>query len=266
MGETKPKRARRFVIGALAVVGVLVALAVALPLVISPDLIKARIVDQIAFWTGREFTFRGEPHLSLYPYLTVRLNDARLANAEGMGDEPFIEVESMTAKLEILPLLLGRLEFARFRLANPRINLRTDAEGRGNWIMDDGVIGSQMSKGDKQGVTDDLGPPSPLADVRLGRMAIRDGIISYTDERTGRKEELSKVVASFDWTTTSQMAAGDGSFIWRGEPVEFNGSIDTPLGLLAGGSSTGPFRLLGDTAAPGLHRQRPSTRRNPARG
>ena len=93
MGETKPKRARRFVIGALAVVGVLVALAVALPLVISPDLIKARIVDQIAFWTGREFTFRGEPHLSLYPYLTVRLNDARLANAEGMGDEPFIEVE-----------------------------------------------------------------------------------------------------------------------------------------------------------------------------
>ena len=107
--------------------------------------------------------------------------------------------------------------------------------------MDDGVIGSQMSKGDKQGVTDDLGPPSPLADVRLGRMAIRDGIISYTDERTGRKEELSKVVASFDWTTTSQMAAGDGSFIWRGEPVEFNGSIDAPLGLLAGGSSTVRF-------------------------
>lgn len=238
MGKREPKRARRFVIGALAVVGVLVALAAAVPLVISPAVVKSRIVDQIAYWTGREFTFRGEPQISLYPYLTVRLNDAKLSNPEGMGDEPFIAVDTMTAKLEILPLFLGRLEFARFRLSNPRINLRTDADGRGNWIMAEGVIGSQMSKGDKEGATDEVDPPSPLADVRLGRMAIRDGIISYTDGRTGRKEELSKVVASFDWTRTSQMAAGDGSFIWRGEPVEFNGSVDAPLDLLAGGSSS----------------------------
>ncbi|MCB1489622.1 MAG: AsmA family protein [Bauldia sp.] len=222
----------------MVVVVLLVAAAAAVPLVISPDVIKGRIVDQIAFWTGRKFTFRGEPHLSLFPYLTVRLNGAKLANAPGMGDEPFMDIDTMTAKLEILPLFLGRLEFARFRLANPHINLKTDAKGVGNWIMADGVIGSQMSKGDKEGVSDDLEPRSPLADVRLGRLAIRDGTITYTDERNGRKEELTGVTASFDWTTTSQMAAGDGSFVWRGEPVEFNGSVDAPLDLLAGGSSS----------------------------
>ena len=238
MAKAGPSLTRRFAIGALIVVVVVVAAAAAVPLVVSPDVIKSRIVDQIAYWTGRKFTFRGEPHLSLFPYLTVRLNDARLANAPGMGDEPFMEIETMTAKLEILPLFLGRLEFARFRLANPHINLRTGADGVGNWIMADGVIGAQMSKGDKEGTTDEIEPPSPLADVQLGRLAIRDGTISYTDERTGRKGELTGVTASFDWTTTSQMAAGDGSFVWRGEPVEFNGSIDAPLDLLAGGSST----------------------------
>ena len=61
MGTTKPKRARRFVIGALVVVGVLAALAAALPLVISADVVKHRIVDQITYWTGRDFSFRGDP-------------------------------------------------------------------------------------------------------------------------------------------------------------------------------------------------------------
>jgi AsmA protein len=247
MGTTKPKRARRFIIGALIVVGALAALAAAVPLVISADVVKHRIVDQITYWTGRDFSFRGDPHFSLYPYLTVRLRNATLGNADGKGDEPFVEMDAMTGKLEILPLLLGRLEFAEFRLVNPRINLVTDAGGRGNWILDEGAVGSQLSKGDKQGITDEIEPPSPFADIKLGRLVIRDGIVSYTDNRSGRKEELTKVNVSFDWSSTSQAAAGTGSFIWRGEPVQFNGGIDAPLALLAGGSSPVRFAF---TATP----------------
>lgn len=241
MGKKKPKRGRRLLVGALIIVVVLGGLVASAPFIISTDLVKRQISDQIAYWTGRDFTFRGEPSISLYPYLTVRLRDATLANPDGMGDEPFMDIETMTGKIELLPLLLGRIEFARFRLSNPRINLRTATDGRGNWILDRGVVGSQLSKGDKEGATSDTAARSPLADVRLGRFLVRDGIVSYTDERTGRREELTKVNATFDWTSTSQAAEGEGSFIWRGEPVEFNGGVDTPLDWLAGASS--PLRF-----------------------
>ncbi|MCP4381918.1 MAG: AsmA family protein [Hyphomicrobiales bacterium] len=241
MGTKKPKRGRRLLVGALIIVVVLVGLVAAAPFIISTEVVKRQISDQIAYWTGRDFTFRGEPSISLYPYLTVRLSDATLANPEGMGEEPFMDIETMTGKIELLPLLAGRIEFARFRLSNPRINLRTGEDGRGNWILDQGVVGSQISKGDKEGSTDDSAPRSPPADIRLGRFLIRDGIITYTDKHTGRQEELTKVDARFDWTSTTQAAEGEGSFIWRGEPVEFSGAVDTPLDWLAGGSS--PLRI-----------------------
>lgn len=233
----RPRRAKLFIAIAVAVVGVVVAFALAVPLIISSDAVKQRIIDQVTYLTGRKFVFRGEPSISLYPYLTVRLNDAVLANADGMGDEPFIEMETMTGKLEILPLFLGELNFARFRFVNPRINLRTGVDGRANWIMEQGAVGSQVSKGDKEGATDELEPPSPLADIKLGRFVIRDGIVTYHDDRSGRVEELTKLNVSFDWTSTSQAATGSGDFIWRGEPVSFNGGVDAPLALLAGGSS-----------------------------
>jgi AsmA protein len=247
MAATNPKRARRIAIIALAVVAVLGVIAGAVPLVLSTDLVKRRIVDQITYLTGREFTFDGDPSLSLYPYLTVRLHHAVLADADGMGSKPFIEMDRMTGKLEILPLLLGRLEFAQFKLVNPRIDLRTDADGHGNWILTQGAVGSQVSKGDKQGSTSELAPPSPLADIKLGRFAIRDGVVNYTDDRSGRREELSKVNVSFDWTSSTTAARGTGSFVWRGEPVKFNSGIDAPLALLTGGSSPVRFAF---TAAP----------------
>ncbi len=247
MGATNPKRARRIAVIALAAVAVLGVIAAAVPLVLSTDVVKQRIVDQITYLTGRDFTFEGDPSLSLYPYLTVRLHNAVLANADGMGNKPFIEMDTMTGKLEILPLLLGRLEFAQFKLVNPRINLRIDADGHGNWILNQGAIGSQVSKGDKQGSTSEIAPPSPLADIKLGRFVIRDGIVNYTDNRSGRQEQLTEVNVSFDWTSTTTAAGGTGSFIWRGEPVKFNGGIDAPLALLAGGSS--PLRFA-FTAAP----------------
>ena len=179
-------RVNRLGFVALVVVAVAVAVVVAVPLVISSDAVKRSIVDQVTYLTGRNFSFRGEPSISLYPYLTVRLSDAALANPEGMGDEPFIEMETMTGKLEILPLFWGQLDFARFRFINPRINLRTDANGHGNWIMDQGAIGSQVSKGDKEGAVDEETAPSPLADIEVGRFDMRDGIVTYQDERNGR--------------------------------------------------------------------------------
>lgn len=250
MAAAKPRGTRRLAIIVLAVVAVIGAIAVALPSLISSDIVRKRISDQITYWTGRTFTFEGDAKLRLFPYLTVRLLDARLANPAGMEGEPFISAGVMTGKLEILPLLLGRLQFAEFRLVNPTINLKVDSAGRPNWILDQGVVGTLASKGDSELPLDDPAPPSPRAEVSLGRFLIRGGTVNFSDARNGANDSLSDVNVDFSWRSTVEALRGSGSFAWRGEPVAFRGEINAPLTLLAGGDS--PLRVAIEAAPANL--------------
>jgi AsmA protein len=239
MARTRSRGTRRLAVIVLAVVAVIGAVAVALPFLISSDAVKKRISDQITYFTGRTFEFTGDAKLRLFPYLTVRLEDVKLANPDGEG--AFISAGQMTGKLEILPLLAGRLEFAEFRLVDPKIALSVDAEGRPNWILDQGVVGTLASKGDSELPADDPSPPSPRADISLGRFLIRGGAVTYSDARNGMNETFSEVNVDLDWRSTVEAARGKGKFQWRGQPVSFGGEINAPLTLLAGGNS--PLRV-----------------------
>ena len=235
----KPPKMKRLLIVAIAVIGVLAAIAAAAPLIISTDIVKRQIANQITNWTGRDVTFAGEPEISLFPYLTVRLRKVALANPPDMKTQtPFLRTEVLTGKLQILPLLAGRFEIAEFRLSNPRINLLIDRDGRANWLLDQGAVGTQAAKRNAEVISDDIAPPSPLADITLGRLLLRNGLITFDDLRAGRHEALSDVTMSLDWPSTAEAATGTGSFTLRGGTVEFNGSIGAPLRLLAGGSSS----------------------------
>lgn len=239
MARTRSRGTRRLAVIVLAVVAIIGAVAVALPFLISSDAVKKRISDQITYFTGRTFEFTGDAKLRLFPYLTVRLEDVKLANPDGEG--AFISAGQMTGKLEILPLLAGRLEFAEFRLVDPKIALSVDAEGRPNWILDQGVVGTLASKGDSELPADDPSPPSPRADISLGRFLIRGGAVTYSDARNGMNETFSEVNVDLDWRSTVEAARGKGKFQWRGQPVSFGGEINAPLTLLAGGNS--PLRV-----------------------
>lgn len=250
MAAAKARGTRRLAVIVLAVVAVIGVVAVAVPFLISSDAVKKSISDQITHWTGRTFTFAGDAKLRLFPYLTVRLQDVRLANPSGMGDEPFIAAEVMIGKLEILPLLAGRLRFAEFRLVNPTINLAVDAAGNPNWILDQGVVGTLAAKGDSELPGDDPAPPTPRAEVTLGRFLVRDGTVNFADARSGADEVLSDVDIDVNWRSTADVARGNGSFAWRGEPVAFRGEISAPLTLLAGGDS--PLRVAVEAAPANL--------------
>jgi len=250
MAAARARGTRRLAVIVLAVVAVIGVIAVAVPFLISSDAVKKSISDQITHWTGRTFTFAGDAKLRLFPYLTVRLQDVRLANPSGMGEEPFIAAELMIGKLEILPLLTGRLRFAEFRLVNPTINLEVDAAGNPNWILDQGVVGTLAAKGDSELPGDDLSPPTPRAEVTLGRFLVRDGTVNFADARSGADEVLSDVDIDVNWRTTADVARGTGSFAWRGEPVAFRGEISAPLTLLAGGDS--PLRVAVEAAPANL--------------
>src|SRR3954468_15131685 len=114
----------------------LVAIAVAgLPRLVSADLIKQRIAANIATLTGRQVVLRGTPVLTIYPSIAITVGDLTIANPDGIGGEPFLTAESVTARVRLAPLLVGNAQFDSIELTKPRIHLVADTRGNNNWTV-----------------------------------------------------------------------------------------------------------------------------------
>jgi AsmA protein len=229
---------KRIIAVALVVVAIFVAVIAIAPLLLSTDIAKERIAEEISGWTGRQVTLAGEPEVSLFPTLRVTLHGISIANPPGMGGPPFITMEAVSGRVKILPLFFGRTEIAEFSLIKPRVSLRIAADGRPNWREikpllpipprpgEAATSGAPVAKGPA--------PQRPLPAVTLGRFVMQGGIITFEDERSGEHDALNAVDVDFSWPSVSSAAAGSGSFVWRGETVEFDASAARPLDLMGG--------------------------------
>ena len=218
---------KRIAILAVIAVGLAGLAALAVPLVVSPDLIKQRIAERISAATERDVTLAGEPSLSIYPHLAVTIGGLTIANPKGMGDDPFVVADEVTTRLRLLPLLIGRVELDAFELVRPRVHLITDGDGRSNWKT--------------AGNDADRGPA--IAELALGRLQVADGTVVYDDLAAKHHEELTEVDLDLTWASATSAASGSGKLKWRGEAIEFNGSVASPLDLFAAKGSSVRFAI-----------------------
>src|SRR5437899_307088 len=131
---------KRVIVLALCLVGLIAVAIAAIPSLVSTDLAKRRIAEQIARWTGRPVSFAGEPHVSFFPHISVELSNISLGKPEDMNGGQFLAMDAVIGRIRILPLFLGRTEIAEFQLVHPRLALRIDAGGRSNWkVKSDGA-------------------------------------------------------------------------------------------------------------------------------
>ncbi|MBN8996816.1 MAG: AsmA family protein [Rhizobiales bacterium] len=231
---------KRIIAALLVLLAVFVAVIAIAPLFLSTDAAKKRIAEEISGWTGRQVTLTGEPEVSLFPTLTVTLHGINIANPAGMGGPPFISMEAVVGRIKLLPLFLGRTEIAEFSLIKPRINLRIAADGRQNWREIKPLLPIAPTKpGGAAKPAESGAPPSarPAPTITLGRFVMQGGIITFENERTGEHDALNAVDIDFSWPSLTSPASGSGSFVWRGETVEFDASVGRPLELMGGDTS-----------------------------
>ncbi len=220
---------KRIVRLAVVVVGLVALLAVLLPNLVSDDLVKRRIADRIAGLTGRVVVLKGAPSLSIYPHLAVSVGDLTISNTQGAPDDPFITAESLTTRLRVLPLLLGRIDFDEFELDNPRIHLVVDRDGRGNWR--------------RPTVGKDAKARAAAASESFGNLTIVNGTVVYDNLASDRHEEMTGVNLDATWPQPQAALSGTGTLQWRGETVEFSGLVAKPLELAAGNPSPARFAI-----------------------
>ena len=204
-------------IGAAGLAVLAVLAAVALPRLIDPNAYRDQITRAVAERTGRTLTLDGDLGLSVFPWLGITVEGASLANAPGFGDEPMLAVQRAEARLRLLPLLAGRLEFGTIVLDGPRLNLARAADGRSNWQdIEARVVQPDSAEPAPAETTDGSADRFSVESLSITGMEIREGRLLWDDRQSGARYALT------NWSVSTGRVRLGGSV-----PVEtrFNLSV-----------------------------------------
>ena len=125
--------------------------ALLLWVVFDPDNVREELEAFVAERTGREFYIDDDLALTLFPWLGIETGVMLLGHAAGFGDGDFASVDSAVARVRLLPLFRGRMEFGAVVLDGLELNLARDADGRDNWsdLLGPAIRGRHGRRADK---------------------------------------------------------------------------------------------------------------------
>ena len=151
------------------------ALFFIVPSFIPSDVYKTRIEEQLSRELGRDIVISGEVRLSTFPVIRARTGALSVSNPDGFDRDTLATLESLEARIKLLPLLSRRVEIASFTLVEPDIWLQRRADGQTNWTFTSGE--------DTQSVAEDDGPFQrdgryANLDPSLGSFRIEDGTLT----------------------------------------------------------------------------------------
>src|SRR4051812_30321347 len=208
-------------------IGVLMAISAFIP----ADAVRHAVLDDIRSTTGLEPTVRGEVSVSLFPTAMVSFSDVVL----GDDERPALTADRLTAKLRLLPLLIGTIEAADMSLTRPRLQVNLHPDGRSNWsgLMATLARTLRPRQGDRERV------------ISFSEIRMAGGTIVVTDAQRGISEELSEVELSFAWPSISRSFGASGRFVWRDEGFDASANAGDLLAALVGERSGLKVRLAG---------------------
>ncbi|MEQ8656471.1 MAG: AsmA family protein [Hyphomicrobiales bacterium] len=240
---------RRILIGLAVLALGLGALALALPSLMSSQMVREQVASQISELTGRAVTLRGDQALQVFPNLSVELSDVVIEGDLPGVENALIVTETLRGAVRPLSLILGRIELSSFEMTRPTIRFLRNSNGQSNWQLEGSDLVTALEPNRVAG-----------AGLQLGQFRITDGTLHLIDDVRGINETVSSANLSLSWRTSSTRAEINGSAIWRGEAVDVAASLDQPAALAQPGSTSGvvlsvqgaPLRLQFDgTVSPG---------------
>ena len=218
------------VVAAVFAVGI-VALVAASALIPTAT-VRNAVIAEIRAVTGLEPTIRGEVKVSLFPTAMVSFSDVTLGEA---GADAALTADRLTAKLQLLPLLIGNIEPADVSLTRPHIVVKVEPDGRSNW--------SNLMATLARTLKPSAGNPGRA--LTFSEIRVSEGIISVTEPSSGIAEELSNVELSFAWPSIARGFGATGRFVWRGEAFDASANAADLLAALSGDRSGLKIRLAG---------------------
>ena len=157
---------------------------------------KPKIEKIVYEQTGRKLALNGDIKLKISLIPTVAIQNAVFENASWAKKKDMISIKEADVSLAILPLLDKEIEIGEINVIDPVVNLAVNKDGVGNWIFEKpgekNENEEQEVKEEKQEKEEVNGAAAPfLASFFAQRINIKNGIINYTDEKSGTKTAVT---------------------------------------------------------------------------
>ncbi|MEZ5472522.1 MAG: AsmA family protein [Marinicella sp.] len=213
------KKLIKWLLGLLVFFVVLLVLAIILlPILFDPNDHKPQIQEIASKAIGREVALQGPIEWSVFPWIAINLNDVSIANANGFKGDHLAEVQDVSVRVKLLPLLKKEIKVGQIELQKPKINLQVAKSGQTNWqSVLDTLTATQAAEGQEASSTE----------LEIKGIAVTDGQLTYTDAAADLQLELNALRFSSD-------------AIRAGQPTQM--SIDGNLSVQA-------MEITGDLAA-----------------
>lgn len=189
----------------IALVLLVIIAAFVLPMVIDPNDYKENIQSKVKDKIGREIHLDGEIQWSVFPWLALTLNDVKLDNEKGFKGKSLAEINKLTARVKVLPLLSKNIEIGRVAVEDAQINLQITKKGNSNWQSI--LINLQKDIGPD----DTSSTKSSTNKLDIAGVDLKNIEINYTDLQTNTKAKISKLNLSTDQITTNKAVQIDTS-------------------------------------------------------
>src|SRR5438445_102372 len=232
------------------VIGVLIVVVLALPFIVNVNNFRPRIEAELTTALGRKVSI-GDLSLSLWSG-SLAADDIAIADDPAFGNMPFIRAKSLDVGVEMMPLIFSKtLHITDLTLTQPQVTLLRARSGRWNFS----TLGNASPQA-KQPAPPTPAPPaaaqksSPPAEsgsdqsfqqnLSVGKLSIKDGVVSIGDSGTSAKPRVYKnvnvTVKDFAFTsqfpfTLSADLPGGGTLKLEGTggPINPNDAAATPL-------------------------------------
>ncbi|MDX9767721.1 MAG: AsmA family protein [Ectothiorhodospiraceae bacterium] len=187
---TRPRRriARLLLVAALLLVLLTIGLLALFVLTFDPNAYRERLVQTVHERTGRTLVVDRPIGFTLFPRLGIELDDVRLGNAPGFGDEAFAHLRRAELYVDLVALLKRQIKIDALHIEGLSIDLLRDAEGRGNW---EDLLSTSPS-GDTPARS--TSPP----DFELGQVDIVDARLRWRDQTSGAHYEIDPFALELD--------------------------------------------------------------------
>lgn len=175
---------KRIGIGLLVVIVLLAAVVAGALVLIDTAALKRIVSEQVEANTGRELVIEGDLGISVFPWIGFELGAARLANAAGFDQRPFLALERAELRVRLLPLLRREVAVDRVVLHGLEVNLARNAAGRGNW--EDLVPAPAAGEAPAEPAPAAGEPVGAAVDLRIEGVELREANLYWRDAVSGR--------------------------------------------------------------------------------
>ena len=218
---------KRILIGFAALIAILLGAVLILPGLVPTDTYRSKLEVDLSRAFARDVTISGDIDITTFPVLKVETGSVSLANPEGFTEDQFVDVEAMSAKVKLWPLLSKRVEISGVTLKSPSIRLEKQADGSVNWA------------GKETENTPDNGPFKRDGrfteyDPALALLKIEDGTLQYIDAATEKNFKVENINIDLRAPGLDKPLRMEGDFLFDGLSSSIEANIASPADFLNG--------------------------------